>query len=616
MIVNMRIITTNAPPSDPLGKLALYSGMDCLALYEINTALDAELMLAKRNTYEFEMDLQAALLEMSFNGCPVDLARRQMLSEQYNKKRKLFGNYLHQMCEAVGYYDFYKSHARKKYAVALEEDEELLPLSWKGWLDLPLATRKEWKKKDPTATVVFQKALKTFDAPFNADSPAQKIQLFYHFFGHSGNAISIALGLPTYHNRTRGITEHKTRNSNNVFTPSVDKEALDKILQQAEDDPRDAAYWATLFASCCLAITELTKDLGFLKCSLENGYFRSKYGAVLKTGRLNSGKNAQGYGSNAQNITPSLRSILTTPAGWKLATFDYEQIESRCVGAICFLLFGATTYLNATESGDLHSLACSLIWPALPWPENFNLRWLEQHGPFPEEMVLAARKIAEEPFYRKKSRRAISKVLGHGSNYLGKPTHLAKQTHIETQLVERYQQVYFPVFSEIPKWHAWVIEQIQTRGELTTPFGRVRQFFGRPSDDATIREAVAHSPQSMAADYTNTALLSIHKAILAGEIPAKLFLQKHDEIGVRYKEREEAIVIPLIRNHMVQTIKLSSPSGVTRNWHIPVDTQHGWNLGQWAKDNPDGLIKYRGVDKRSRQVIPPSAMETARKLIF
>ena len=105
---------------------------------------------------------------------------------------------------------------------------------------------------------------------------------------------------------------------------------------------------AAPFAKVCLDIADVVKSLGFLRCKLENGYFRASFGAVTETGRLASRQNAMGYGSNAQNVTPKLRHILSTPPGWKSAAPDYEQIESRNVGAICFVRFGDTAYLNAS----------------------------------------------------------------------------------------------------------------------------------------------------------------------------------------------------------------------------------------------------------------------------
>ena len=219
-------------------------------------------------------------------------------------------------------------------------------------------------------------------------------------------------------------------------------------------------------------------------------------------------------------------------------------------------------------------------------------------------MVAAAKKLSSQPFYRHFSYRDAVKRLGHGSNYRGKPPTMAKMTHIPVALVEHFQTAYFDRFPEIPRWHRWVVEQLQTKGEITTPFGRVRRFFGRPNDDATIREAIAFAPQSMAADYTNRALLALHKASVRNELGIQVFLQKHDELGFRYSESIEDQCIAAAIKLMQQEIELVSPDGKPRRWLVPAEPQVGWNLGYASESNPDGLVKYKGTDTRIRQHNP------------
>lgn len=613
----MRIIRTTDPrPTDVLGQLAWYNSFDVLALPEIQEQLLAEMNENQQAIYDFEMDMQAPLLEMEFNGCPVDVAKRQELITEYTIKRANIEKILHQFCEAIGYYDYYKELTVKLYAGATGIDPAILPRTWDEWLAVPIQLRKEWKRIDSNALAIYQKQLKETDAPFNANSPAQKLQLFYHFFGTPNNENGFApdtkIGAlfqvcPPPWLKTKGIPIYKSRAQTGDYTPSTDRSCLEKIqARPGSNDSDDAAYWAQPFVSCCLAIADYTKILGVLNCKLERGYFRSTFSITTETGRQASRTNAQGYGGNAQNVSPPLRIILTTPEGYKNGACDYEQIESRNVGAICFTLFGATAYLNATECGDLHSLACSMVWDDLPWPADFTLEWLNKHGPFPADLIRAAKKIAGQEFYRGKSRRDVSKTLGHGTNYLGQPFQMSKHSHIDIKLIEHYQSVYFAAFPEIKQWHNWTIQQVQVHQKITTipPFNRERQFFSRPSDDATIREAVAYAPQSMAADYTDRALLAIHKAVLHEGLPLKLFLQKHDEIGFRYLIPNEQLVISRVCDIMEQSVTLTDPQGNTREWSIPVEAQTGWNLGHRNDNNPDGLIVWRGEDKRVRERNP------------
>lgn len=610
----MRIINTakdNPVILDVMGRLAFYSGMDNLTLYEIYDGL-ADLMDENRwATYAFEMELQAALLEMSFNGIPVDQAVRNDLKREFNSIVTDLTAFLNEMLEAIGYFDYYARMGVHEFSVVSGITLDSLPRSWDEWKDRSIAWKREVKLiAGEEALKIYHKSLKANEA-FNPNSPAQKLRLFYHFFGIETNSIAAPYFYTPHWLKTYGVKEYKSRKTDGTYGPSSDREALEKIIGAFSKGPKYAAHYATPFALVCLTITDLTKSLGFLNCRLEDGMFRASFGSVTETGRLASRTNAMGFGSNAQNITPKLRHILTVPKGWKLSAPDYAQIESRIVAAICYQLFGLKNYLAATECGDLHSLAASMVWDELPWPKDFTIGWTIKHGAFPKDMLAAAKKIASAEFYRGKSRRDVSKTLGHGTSYLGKPPQMAKHSHIDVKLIEHYQDVFFEMLPEMPMWHNWVAEQIQTKGEITTMLGRSRRFFGRPNDDATLREAVAYEPQSVAADYTNTALLLMTKAYMYGidavrdklstssielferkfpkSLPIKIFLQKHDELGYRYKEHYEEDVNLIVADLMEQHIMLISPEGITRDWCIPVEMESGWNLGFRSDKNPNGV---------------------------
>lgn len=608
----MRVIKTTDPfPIDTLGQLAYYNALDCCSLFEINTGLDELLTPSQLSTYEFEMELLAALLSMEFSGVYIDNTKRVEMISLHRAELAKVQSHLHAFAEAIGYYDYYINQAVLNFAAESGVDANLLPRSWSEWLQQPMSWRREIKKLAPTALAEYQKNLKLYGQPFNGNSPAQKLRLFYCFFGHTGNTTweSMTPNFPPPWAKVYGITEHKTRNVNNEYTPAVDRESLEKIESRAKDlNPNDAHVWAWPFVKCCLEIADLTKTLSFLQSKLEKGKLKTTFGAVTETGRLNSKENAQGFGGNMQNITPRLRNILTCMWGDKITAIDYGQIESRCVAARCFIQFGMTNYMNATECGDLHSLAASMVWENLAWPQDFTLDWLAKHGPFPPDMLKAAKLLASEPFYRGKSRRDVSKTLGHGTSYLGKPAQMSRMSHIDIKLIEHYQAVFFQAFPEIRMWHRWVAEQIQTKGELTTVMGRTRRFFGRPNDDATLREAVAFDPQSTAADYTNTALLRIHKEIVKGNLPGVLLFQKHDELGISFKESLQSTIVPQIISLMEHRIPITSPTGEVRQWYVPTEAEVGWNLGRRSNCNPDGLTRF--PDNRTRVHNPFSLMGT------
>ena len=581
----MQIINTSTSVStSTLDKLSLYSGLDVLTLFEIKDGLMPLMDSNRLAVYNFEMELQAPLLSMSFVGIPVDESARREMVTQFTQEQTHLTTLINRMLQAIGYFDYYREMAVKEFSTYV--DYTPLPLTWDEWLQLPIGTRRAFKEAAPEALVKFQKALKEYSEHFNPVSPSQKLKLFYHFFGSPANTTAEPYFFQPPWPKTHGIPEYKSRNVKGEYTPAVDREALEKIIKAAGDE-KLAATVAAPFAHVCLAISDLSKSLGFLNCKLEKGLFKASFGAVTETGRLASRQNAQGFGSNAQNVTPKLRHIFIAPPGEKFVVCDYAQIESRIVAAICFRLFGLENYIAATESGDLHSLAASMVWPDLAWPQDFTIEWCIKHGAFPKDLLKAAKKLASAPFYRGKSRRDVSKTLGHGTSYCGKPPQMSKHSHIEIKLIEHYQAVFFEAFPEIAKWHRWVAEQVQTVGEITTMLGRTRRFFGRPNDDSTIREAVAYEPQSVAADYCNRALLRLHN--MGNKFPAVIRLSKHDELVVSCKEADEELVLDIMREQMEERIMLTAPNGKRREWFVPAEAESGWNLGRKGDSNPNGI---------------------------
>jgi len=298
--------------------------------------------------------------------------------------------------------------------------------------------------------------------------------------------------------------------------------------------------------------------------------------AGTTTGRLSSSFSEFGTGTNLQNIEESLRSVFVADPGMKMAYLDAEQGESRVVGAIEGNLFQDWKYLDACEGGDLHTTVARLVWPDLPWPRD----------------PLAQRKLAEVPYYRHYDRRFMCKKIGHGTNYGGKPRTLASQAKVEQSLIEDFQPKYFAAFPAHLRWHAWVEHQLRESGHLITLTGRKRWFFGRRTDDSTLREAIAYDPQGSLADILNRGMLEVWRAR-----NCELLMQIHDAILVQYPESREDEVLPLIQSRLRVPITLEGG----RDFTIPYGVATGWNWGKYdAETNPDGLRAYAPGDKRRR----------------
>lgn len=377
----------------------------------------------------------------------------------------------------------------------------------------------------------------------NWRSPAQLVKLFYEVMGY-----------PVIRKRLGG--------------PTVDRDALEKL---------QAHFLAKPIIAHILALRDLGKKLSVLRTEIDpDGRMRTSFNiAGTTTGRFSSALSDFGTGTNLQNITEELRSVFVPDPGMKYANIDLEQGDSRNVGALCWNLFQDGRYLDACESGDLHTAVCRLAWTELPWTGDLK----------------ADKLLAEQPFYRHHSYRYMAKRLGHGTNYNGQPYTMSKQTQLEIEMVRNFQVKYFGAFPAIPKWHSWTAIELQTKGFLVTPFGRRRWFFGRRNDDATLREAIANTPQSMTGDEINTGILQVWKLNLT-----QLLLQVHDSILLQYPEDREDEILPLV----LAAIRVPLILRGGREFTVPAEAKVGWNWGTASPENPDGLEKYRGHDERRR----------------
>lgn len=316
-----------------------------------------------------------------------------------------------------------------------------------------------------------------------------------------------------------------------------------------------------------------------------DGRFRTSINiAGTDTGRFSSSFSEFGVsGGNLQNVEEALRRVFIADKGMKFAYIDKEQAESRAVGAICWNLFRAHAYLDACESGDLHTSVCRMAWKNVPWTGDLKLD----------------RPLADEPFYRQHSRRHMSKVLGHGTNYEGQPYTMRQHTKVALDVIEEFQQLYFEAFPELPAWHQRVKDILWTDGFLINLLGRRRRFFGRRNEADTQRKAIAYDPQGSVADILNRDMLEVWRLGIV-----QLMLQIHDAILIQYPEEKEDELIPQVLNAMRTEVPLEGG----RSLLIPNDVQTGWNWGKHSADNPDGLKKYSGTDPRKRGRFPSTSI--------
>jgi len=412
----------------------------------------------------------------------------------------------------------------------------------------------ELKDKKARVDAILQKmALEVWGQELNPNSPKQLQSFFYSFMQITPVKISV-----------KG--ERKV---------STNREALEKLR---------AYIFARPFVNCILALRDFTKLLSVLKSGVDaDQRMRTSYNiGGTETGRLSSSENAFGTGTNKQNLTERVRVIFVADPGKKLAYVDLEQAESRAVA----YLSEDEAYIQACESGDLHTTTCKMVWKELPWTD---------------DPARDKKEVAGKTFYRDFTYRDMAKRGGHGSNYLGTPWTMARHLKVDTSVIETFHKAYFSAFPGIRRWHYRVARDLQLNGILTTPLGRRRCFFGRRNDDATLREAVAYQPQSMVGDILNLGLWKVWKR--APELKVEILEQVHDAILIQYPEELEDEILPQVIAALSVPVSINS-----RLMTIPAEAQSGWNWGKFSLENPDGLTTWSGNDRRKRSSLPRTSI--------
>lgn len=408
-----------------------------------------------------------------------------------------------------------------------------------------------------------------------------------------------------------------------VKTLSCDHKALETLAKIETKGPAFSPYdrsvekvrLAKPFVSLVTSIREYDKKLQVVRTGIsKDGRLRCSYNvAGTKFRRWSSSKNVFNEGTNLQNITPSMRRMCCADDGYKLASPDLEQAESRMVAGLSWVATGDDTYWRACESGDLHTIVC-----VMSYPERFGDlgRWDFAEGRFIGDLR-ACREIADAKFYRHLSMRDIAKRIGHGSNYWGTPYGIAMAIGIDFRVVQEFQQRYFRAFEGLPSWHTATIGELQQTHRLTTPLGYTHTFFGRVTDDSTKREAIAFRPQSTIGEALNLSLYRVWEKRNEDPVVRRLIeplLQVHDSIVFQFPQKREIeaintadalmqLEIPMRRVH-------DNGSAEVRSLALPLEWKTGWNWASvdpkqdfFADKNPDGLDKYkRGtVDARTRR---------------
>lgn len=405
----------------------------------------------------------------------------------------------------------------------------------------------------------------------NPGSPTQMQRLFYDVFQ---------------------MPKKRKRNAHGNFVPTVNAEALESFFLHVN---------VQVYARYVLAIREIRKKIGFLNSEIDSdNRMRTQLNITgTVTGRLNSKFAATGSGTNLQNVENRMREMFIPDPGYIFVNVDLEQADSRNLGAIIWNVFyekfgpeRAGRYLDACESGDLHTTVCAMAWRELAWPDPFS--------------AVDARPIADQIFYRHYSYRDMAKRLGHGTNFYGKPFTMAVHTKTDQPIIETFQARYFgafPLIGNVQKnlnnddWHGWVYRQLRDVGYLNNLFGRRRFFHNRYTEEKTLRDAIAYAPQSSTGEFLDRGWLR-----LWDHMPEAVFrIPVHDSIMFQLPLEGIDELMP----KAVELLKVEIELAAGRRFSIPLEAKTGFNWRDAKYDkktemwsNPYGLKAWTGKEER------------------
>lgn len=284
-----------------------------------------------------------------------------------------------------------------------------------------------------------------------------------------------------------------------------------------------------------------TEKLPLLVCPQTQRIHTSYNQAVTATGRLSS------TNPNLQNIPirtedgRKVRQAFVAPAGRKIVTADYSQIELRVMAHMA----QDDTLIRAFNSGeDIHYATAVEVFKTIP------------DG------------LAAE--YRRRAK-TINFGLIYGMSAFG----LAQNLNISVTEAQNYIDVYFQRYPGVKRYMQDVVLQAREKGYVSTLLGRRIYVpdinstnLGRRN--AAERAAINAPIQGTAADIIKVAMINLDRWLQTTSYDIKMTMQVHDELVFEVAEQEVAVVIPAIKNHMVQAVNLNVPLvldvGIGDNW--------------------------------------------------
>src|SRR5574337_19797 len=222
------------------------------------------------------------------------------------------------------------------------------------------------------------------------------------------------------------------------------------------------------------------------------------------TGRWSSSDSIiKPYGiGNAQSIPVAAREMFIPPEGYSIIAADFSQAE-----AVFVAYFSNDVVLKKIfkDNKDVHILTASMMFG-----------------------------IPVEQLSKESPERVIGKLLRHAISYKVGAGVVATRLGCTTKEAKKNIELYYKAFPMLKHWQDKVCMEVNLKGELRTPFNRLRKFYDRKGDERD-RSAIAYLPQSSVGDLLNKSLVKFYN--LYGD-KYTLLAQLHDAMYALYPDNE------------------------------------------------------------------------------
>ena len=314
-------------------------------------------------------------------------------------------------------------------------------------------------------------------------------------------------------------------------------DVLEELAAQGHDLPQRVLDWRQLAKLKSTYTDSLMNDVNPNTGRVHTSFAQT----IAATGRLSS------TDPNLQNIPirtedgRKIRQAFVAPAGKKLVSADYSQIELRLVAHVADVKGLKAAFRNGE---DIHAATASQMF-------NVPIKGMD-------------------PMIRRRAK-AINFGIIYGISGFG----LAAQLGIPRGEAQDYINAYFQKFPEIRDYMEETKALARRQGFVTTLFGRRVWINGINDKNPNMRgfseRAAINAPiQGGAADIIKRAMIRLPAALQEAKLKADMLLQVHDELVFEVADKEIKETEIIVRKVMEGSVHLDVPLivdvGVGQSW--------------------------------------------------